>query len=66
MPDRVMASTVALVMMNKCVFFEDCSFSNIEVMTKVKVFHDDDADTAADTWVITIPRLFFFYKKQPS
>ena len=58
MPERVMVlrQIIALVMVNKCVKFEDCSFNSIEVMSKVTVFHDNDDD---DTGVITIPRLFF-------
>ena len=64
MPDRVMAlrQIVALVMINNCVKFEGCSFTNTEVMAKVIVFHhDDDAYAAADddSRVMTIPRLFF-------
>ena len=52
---------VALVMVNKCVKFQDSSFNSVEVMTKVKVFHDDDyADYNDDTRVMIIPHLFFF------
>ena len=54
---------VALVMVNKCVKFEDCSFNNIEVTGKVKVFHDNDdaytTDAVDDDRVMTITRLFF-------
>ena len=52
----------ALVMVNKWVKFEDCSFNNLEVMGKVKVFHDSDTN-ADNTGVMTIPRLLFFEKK---
>ena len=35
---------IALVMVNKCVKLEDCSYNNIEDTGKVNVFHDNDAD----------------------
>ena len=40
MPDRVMAlgQMVALVMMNKCVKFEDDNFNSMEVMGKIQYF----------------------------
>ena len=52
---------VALVMVNKCVKFHNISFSNKEVMTKVKVLDDNDYNyyyADADARVMTIPRLF--------
>ena len=56
---------VALVMVNKCVKFHNISFNSLEVMTKVKVFHNADADdNNADARVMAIPRLFF--QKQTS
>ena len=63
MHGRVMAlgQIVALVMVNKCVKFHNISFSNKEVMNKVKVFHDNANDNYADdadARVMTIPRLF--------
>ena len=69
MPDTVMAlgKIVSLVMVNKCLKFEQSSFNCMEVMGKVKVFHDNADDDAYavdddDTGVMTIPRLFFFEK----
>ena len=72
MHDRVMSlgQIVALVMVNKGVKFHNISFSNKEVMTKVKVFHDDNDDdnndnyyADADARVMTIPRLFLSQKQ---
>ena len=43
--------------------FQENPFTNTEVMAKVKVLHDDDADAAAtDDRDMAIPRLFFFEK----
>ena len=57
-----LSHTVALVMVKKCVEFEDNSFNRMDVIGKVKVFHDNDDDdvayaTADDTGVMTIPQL---------
>ena len=47
---------IALVMENKCVTFQNYSSNRIEVMTKVKVFNNDDADNNDDAGVMTINR----------
>ena len=39
---------VALVMVNKCVNFHSTGYINVEVMTKVKVFHADNDDDDDD------------------
>ena len=56
---------VALMMVNKCMKFHEICFSTFKVIAKVKVCHDDKdtadnaaVDNAADTRVMTIPRLF--------
>ena len=69
-PDRVMAlgKIVALVMVNKCMKYEDSSFNTMKVMGNVKVFHNDDDDVYAaaddDTRVMTIPRPFSSQKRR--
>ena len=55
---------VALVMVNKCAKFHNISFNSLEVMTKVKVLHNDDNDDNDNARVMAIPRLFF--QKQTS
>ena len=58
---------VDLEMVNKHMEFHKICFNTYKVIAKVKVCHNDDntAANAADTGVMTLPRLFFF-EKQPS
>jgi len=63
---------VALMMVNKCMKFQEICFSTFKVIAKVKVCHDDnnnnennDYPAADNTRVITKPRLFFV-EKHPS
>ena len=59
-----LGQTIALVMVNKCVKFEDSSFNSIEVMGKIELFHDEYSAMAyTNTRMMTIPRLVFFEKK---
>ena len=65
--DRVttIVQILALVMVNKCVKFVDNSFNSMEVMGKVKLFHNNDNAAYADedTRVMTISQLFFCEKQ---
>ena len=58
---------VVLIMVNKCMKYDEICFSTFKVIGKVKVCHDDDDNNdqgnnyvATDAArVMTIPRLFF-------